>query len=89
VAGDNDTAGTSSLALLDEVDLVEALPLIGSLELLSKLVVTNTAGIHDRVRGKHILSSNTFSMRQIIPIIRRNSQQPHGRRFGQHRQQRT
>ena len=55
VSGDDYTAGTGLLALLDEVDLVEALTLVGSLELLSEVIVTDAAGVDDRVRGQNVL----------------------------------
>ena len=62
VAGDNDTAGTGLLALLDEVDLVEALALVGSLELLSELVVADTAGVDDRVRRENVLRTTLVNI---------------------------
>lgn len=55
MASDNNTAGTGLLALLDEVDLVEALALVGSLKLFSKLVVADTSGVHDGLGGQNIL----------------------------------
>lgn len=46
VAGDDDGACTRLLALLDEVNLVKALALVGSLELLGKLIVSHTPGVY-------------------------------------------
>lgn len=55
MASDNNTAGTGLLALLDEVDLVEALAFVSSLELLSKLVVADTSGVHNGLGRQNIL----------------------------------
>lgn len=55
MAGDHDTARAGLLALLDLVDLVEALALVRSLELLSELVITDAAGVDDGVRRKNVL----------------------------------
>ena len=55
VASDDDRARARLLALLPEVRLVEALALVGSLELLSELVVTDTASVDDRVRRENVL----------------------------------
>jgi hypothetical protein len=56
VPGDHDRAGTGLLALLDEVDVLQALAAVGSLELLGELVVANTAREDDRVRRKAVLN---------------------------------
>ena len=48
VTSDNNSAGAGLLALLDKVSFLEALALVCGLELLSKLIVANTAGIYDR-----------------------------------------
>jgi hypothetical protein len=56
VPGDHDRAGTGLLALLDEVDVLQALAAVGSLELLGELVVANTAREYDRVGRKAVLN---------------------------------
>lgn len=55
MTSDNDTAGTGLLALLDEVDLVEALALVSSLELFSKHVVADASGVHNGLGRENIL----------------------------------
>lgn len=55
MASDDNTTGTGLLALLDEVDLVEAFALVGSLKLFSKLVVADTSSVHDRLGRQNIL----------------------------------
>ena len=61
VAGDNDTAGTGPLALLDKIYLVETFALVSSLELLSELVVAHTAGEDHGMRGQNVLSNTLAS----------------------------
>ena len=55
VAGDNDTAGTGLLALLDEVGLLETLALVGGFELLGEIIVADTASVYDRALRKDVL----------------------------------
>ena len=55
VASDDDRARARLLALLHEVRLVEALALVGRLELLREIVVADAAGVHDRVWGEDVL----------------------------------
>ena len=55
MASDNDGAGTGLLALGDLVDLVQTFALVGDLELLSKVVVTDRSGVDDRSRGQNVL----------------------------------
>ncbi len=57
VAGNHDSTSTSLLALLDLVQFLETLSLVGSLELLSKSIVTNASSVNDRPRRKNILRS--------------------------------
>ena len=55
MTGDDDRARTRLLALLHEVDLVEALALVRRLELLRERVVADAAGVDDRVWGEDVL----------------------------------
>ncbi len=55
VTSENDATCASLLALLDLVDLSQALALVCSLELLSEVIVADTAGVHNGVRGQNIL----------------------------------
>ena len=55
VAGDHYRARARLLARLDEVDLVEPLALVRSLELLCEVVVAHAARVHDRVRREDVL----------------------------------
>lgn len=56
VTSEDDATCASLLALLDLVDLIQALALVCSLELLSKVVVSDTAGIHNGVRRQNVLT---------------------------------
>ena len=55
VASDDDRARARLLALLHEVRLVEALALVGSLELLREIVIANAARVHHGLRGQAVL----------------------------------
>ena len=55
VAGDNHTAGTGLFAFFNVVNLIQSLALVGSFELLSKVVVSDTAGVYDRVWWENVL----------------------------------
>ena len=55
VASDDDRARARLLALLHEVRLVEALALVGRLELLREIVIANAARVHHGLRGKTVL----------------------------------
>ena len=55
VSSNYHTACTGLLTLLNKVNLVEALTLVGGFELLSELVVAYTAGINDGVGGQNVL----------------------------------
>lgn len=46
VPSDNDSAGTSLFPLLDIVNIIEALPRISNLKLLSQIIVADTSGEH-------------------------------------------
>lgn len=59
VAGDNDTTSTRFLTLLHEIDLIETFTLVCSLELFSKVIVSDTSGVHDRFWGQNVLQRNT------------------------------
>ena len=58
VASDDDRARARLLALLHEVRLVEALALVGSLELVREIIVADATGVYDRVGRKDVLSNN-------------------------------
>jgi len=55
VAGNNDGACTSLFALLDEIHLVETFPPVGRLQLLSKFIITDSAGVNDGALGEDVL----------------------------------
>lgn len=57
VPSDDDGASTSLLALLDKIRIAETLLLVGRLQLLSKLVITDTACVDHRVGWQDILRS--------------------------------
>ena len=64
MASDNDSAGTRLLALGDLVDLVQTFALVGDLELLREVVVTDRSGVDNRSRGQNVLSQR-YSMRIV------------------------
>jgi len=55
VAGNNDGACTSLFALLNEIRLVETFTLVGRLQLLSKIIITDSAGINDGALREDVL----------------------------------
>ena len=55
VASDDDRARARLLALLHEVRLVEALALVGRLELLREIVIANAARVHHGLWGQTVL----------------------------------
>lgn len=55
VSSNHHTAGTGLLTLIDLVNLVETLALVGSLELLSELIIADAASVDDRVGRKNVL----------------------------------
>ena len=55
MASDNDTARAGLLALLDLVDVGEALAAVGSAELLSEVIVADAAGVDDEVGRQNVL----------------------------------
>lgn len=55
VASDDYSASTGFFTSLDLVDLVQAFALVGDLELLSKIVITNTSSIDDGASGQNVL----------------------------------
>ena len=83
---DNDTTSSSLFALLDEVDLIETLPLVGSLELFSKVVVTDSASVDNRVRRKKVLNCAIFQF--LVHDRACDLLLHHELRFGRHRQRR-
>ena len=56
MASDNNSAGTSLLTLGDLVDLVQTFTLVGDLELLSEVVVTDRSSVDDGAGRQNILS---------------------------------
>ena len=88
VAGNNDGAGTSLLALLNEIHLVEAFALVGRLQLLSKIIIANSTGIDDGTLGEDVLKLCKKIMIKPKFFMRIYAQQLHGRRFEQHLQRR-
>lgn len=55
MSSDNDCTCTGLLAGSDLVDLSETLTLVGDLELLGEIVVSDGAGVYDRVGGQDVL----------------------------------
>ena len=55
VSSDDNSASASSFPLFDIVNVMEALPGIGSLELPSQIVVTNASGIYYGFRREDVL----------------------------------
>jgi hypothetical protein len=58
VASDDDSARASLFALLNLVDLTETLALVGSLELLREIVISDAARVHHRVGRENVLYTN-------------------------------
>ena len=55
VASDNNSASTRLFTLLYLVNLVKSFALVGSLQLLCKVIVANTAGVYHRAGWKDVL----------------------------------
>ena len=53
---DDDSASACLLAFFDLIYLIQTLTLVGFLELLSKIIITDSPNVHHRFRGKNILS---------------------------------
>lgn len=70
---DNDGAGTSLLAFLDEVCVLEAFPLVGGLQLLSKLIVTDTSSVDDRVGRQNVLHMAVSNKPNVRDVKRRTA----------------
>ena len=87
MTGDDGTARTSLLALLDLVDLVKALAFVGGLELLRELVITNAAGVDNRAGGQNVLISIVINT-CLTFLIDNSLQQHHGQHSVRHHQRR-
>ena len=70
VAGNNDGACTSLLALLNEIHLIKTFALVGRLQLLSKIIIANSTGIDDGTLGEDVLKlyKKTMSKPKIFII---------------------
>ena len=55
MASDHNTAGTSLLALLHLVNLLQTFALVCSFELLGEIIIADTASIDYRVRRQDVL----------------------------------
>jgi hypothetical protein len=66
VASDDNSASTGFLPLFDIVNVIEALPGIGSLELISQVIVTNASGIHHGFWWEDVLSAFDPAIRMDI-----------------------
>jgi len=68
VASDDNSTSSSLVAFLDLVYLVQPFSLVGSLELLSEIVVADTSGVNNRARGQYVLLSvlNRVSSRNLL-----------------------
>ena len=55
VTSDDNSASTSFLPFFDKVYLIETFPYIGLLQLLSKIIVADSACVDNRFRRKNIL----------------------------------
>lgn len=60
VAGDDNGASASLFTLLDLVDLLEPFPLVGGLELLGQVVVTDTSSVYDGSCREDVLCTAQF-----------------------------
>ena len=56
VARDDHSASTRLLGLVDEIDLIQAFPLVRRAQLLGEIVVAHTARVHHRVRREDVLN---------------------------------
>ena len=63
VARDDYGACASLLALLHEVSLLEALALVGGLQLLREFIVADTAGVYNRALRKNVLYARSDIVR--------------------------
>jgi len=61
VPRNHNSAGAGLFPLFDIVNLIEALPSVSSLELLSQIVVTDASGVHHGFWGEDVLN---------LPVIR-------------------
>ena len=65
VSSNNHTTGTGLLTLLDIVDLIKAFPPIRSLELLSEVVIPDTASEHDGFWRQDILRCTSVNCGRV------------------------
>lgn len=70
---DNDGAGTSLLAFLDEVCVLKTFAFVGCLQLLSKLIVTDTSGVYDGVGRQNVLRMTVSNTHSVSDVKRRTA----------------
>ena len=89
MASDNNGTSTSLFAWDDLIDLAQTFALVGNLELLSKIIISDRSSIDDGVRWQHILDKIDQHLTMVISSGIANLLQLHAQRSGQHHQQRT
>lgn len=57
MASDNDSASTSLFAWDDLIDFAQTFALVGNLELLGEIIVSDRSSVDDGVGGKNVLDA--------------------------------
>jgi hypothetical protein len=60
VASNDHGASSGPFALLDEINLVQTFPFVGSFQLLSQVVITDTSRVDDGIGREDILRETPF-----------------------------
>lgn len=87
VPSDNNSASAGLLPFFDIVNVIEALPGISDLKLLSQIIVTDTSGVHHRFWREDVLDRSRDQNAYGIEFGNGHVLQHHERRFGQPLQQ--
>ena len=66
MASDNNGTSTSLFAWDDLIDLAQTFALVGNLELLSKIIISDRSSIDDGVRWQHILDKIDQHLTMVI-----------------------
>lgn len=83
VPSDNDSASTSLFPLFDIVNIIEALPGVSDLELLSQIIVADASGVHHGFWGEDVLNQPRDQNAYKIGFGNGHALQHHEQRFVQ------